>query len=201
MNNTNQMLCVPCELLEQALDAAAAVGMQDVADELDRILTPDQHQGEALGDAGTSVIACQVDESCGQSAPVERDERAEFDRIEGQKFLNWYRGRYGVTPMAAGDRSIGEYAAWLARAALERKPSALVAPASVPVSSIREEMERQAARGSDTKLQIGKAHLRVTYHGIKWHHERRHCNRREPLSIEEFDEILTTALTREANHE
>lgn len=40
MNNTNRMVSVPCELLEQALDAAAAVGMQDVADELDRILTP-----------------------------------------------------------------------------------------------------------------------------------------------------------------
>lgn len=40
MNDTNRMVSVPCELLEQALDAAAAVGMQDVADELDRLLTP-----------------------------------------------------------------------------------------------------------------------------------------------------------------
>lgn len=40
MNDTNPMVCVPRELLEEALDAAAAVGMQDVADELDRILTP-----------------------------------------------------------------------------------------------------------------------------------------------------------------
>lgn len=40
MNDTNRMVSVPSELLEQALDAAAAVGMQDVADELDRILTP-----------------------------------------------------------------------------------------------------------------------------------------------------------------
>ncbi|BBT38901.1 hypothetical protein [Pseudomonas putida] len=40
MIDTNQMVSVPCELLEKALDAAAAVGMQDVADELDRILTP-----------------------------------------------------------------------------------------------------------------------------------------------------------------
>ncbi|MBA6089211.1 hypothetical protein [Pseudomonas monteilii] len=40
MNETNRMVSVPCELLEQALDAAAAVGMQEVADELDRILTP-----------------------------------------------------------------------------------------------------------------------------------------------------------------
>lgn len=35
-----KLLSVPSELLEQALGAAAAVGMQDVADELDRILTP-----------------------------------------------------------------------------------------------------------------------------------------------------------------
>lgn len=40
MNDTNRMVSVSSELLEQALDAAAAVGMQDVADELDRILTP-----------------------------------------------------------------------------------------------------------------------------------------------------------------
>lgn len=46
MIDTNQMVSVPCELLEQALDAAAAVGMLEVADELDRILTPStaQHQ-------------------------------------------------------------------------------------------------------------------------------------------------------------
>lgn len=50
MNNTNQMVSVPCELLEQALDAAAAVGMQDVADELGRLLTPtvDQNQVDLL---------------------------------------------------------------------------------------------------------------------------------------------------------
>ncbi|WP_070087200.1 hypothetical protein [Pseudomonas sp. NBRC 111122] len=40
MNDTNRMVSVPSELLEQAVDAAAAAGMQDVADELDRILTP-----------------------------------------------------------------------------------------------------------------------------------------------------------------
>ncbi|MFF7108144.1 hypothetical protein [Pseudomonas sichuanensis] len=47
MNDTNQMVSVPSELLEQALDAAAAVGMQDVADELDRILTPKAEQDQA----------------------------------------------------------------------------------------------------------------------------------------------------------
>lgn len=40
MSHINQMAYAPRELLEQALDAAAAVGMQDVADELERILTP-----------------------------------------------------------------------------------------------------------------------------------------------------------------
>lgn len=40
MINDLHPVSVPRELLEQALDAAAAVGMQDVADELDRILTP-----------------------------------------------------------------------------------------------------------------------------------------------------------------
>lgn len=49
MIDTFQMVSVPCELLEQALDAAAAVGMQDVADELNRLLNPStEHQGEPV---------------------------------------------------------------------------------------------------------------------------------------------------------
>lgn len=55
MNDTNRMVSVPCGLLEQALDAAAAVGMQDVADELDRILTPTTTQTANLTDALPSV--------------------------------------------------------------------------------------------------------------------------------------------------
>jgi len=55
MSHTNQMVSVPCELLERALDAAAAVGMQDVADELDRILTPTTAQTAKLTDALPSV--------------------------------------------------------------------------------------------------------------------------------------------------
>ncbi|MCO7563891.1 hypothetical protein NJI34_05610 [Pseudomonas sp. S 311-6] len=46
MNDTSLMVIVPCDLLEQALDAAAAVGMQDVADELNRILTPPTTQNQ-----------------------------------------------------------------------------------------------------------------------------------------------------------
>lgn len=55
MKETQQTVSVPRELLEQALDAAAAVGMQDVADELDRILTPTTAQTAKLTDALPSV--------------------------------------------------------------------------------------------------------------------------------------------------
>lgn len=55
MNDTNRMVSVPCELLEQALDAAAAVGMQDVADELDRILTPTTAKSAELTDVLPTV--------------------------------------------------------------------------------------------------------------------------------------------------
>lgn len=55
MSNSNQMVSVPCELLEQALDAAAAVGMQDVADELNRILTPSIAQPAELSDVLPTV--------------------------------------------------------------------------------------------------------------------------------------------------
>lgn len=52
---TPKLLSVPPELLEQALDAAAAVGMQDVADELDRILTPPTAQPAGLTDVLPTV--------------------------------------------------------------------------------------------------------------------------------------------------
>ncbi|WP_445677444.1 hypothetical protein [Pseudomonas putida] len=55
MNDTNRMVSVPCELLEQALDAAAAVGMQDVADELDRLLTPTTAKSAELIDVLPTV--------------------------------------------------------------------------------------------------------------------------------------------------
>ncbi|WPO31271.1 hypothetical protein REH59_06370 [Pseudomonas sp. BO3-4] len=55
MNDTNRMVSVPCELLVQALDAAAAVGMQDVADELDRLLTPTTAKSAELIDVLPTV--------------------------------------------------------------------------------------------------------------------------------------------------
>lgn len=67
----------------------------------------------------------------------------------------------------------------------------------VPLTLIRESMESSAIAGRASELQIGEVHLRVTYHGIKWYHDRRHCNRWEPLSIEEFDGFLRSALMHE----
>ena len=40
MKDLKRMVLAPQDVPEQALDAAAAVGMQDVADELNRILPP-----------------------------------------------------------------------------------------------------------------------------------------------------------------
>ena len=55
MNHINQMAYAPRELLEQALDAAAACGMQDIADELDRILTPTTAKSTELIDVLPTV--------------------------------------------------------------------------------------------------------------------------------------------------
>lgn len=55
MINDLHPVSVPRELLEQALDAAVAVGMQDVADELDRILTPTTAKAAELIDGLPSV--------------------------------------------------------------------------------------------------------------------------------------------------
>lgn len=55
MINDLHPVSVPRELLEQALDAAAAVGMQDVADGLDRILTPTTAKAAELIDVLPSV--------------------------------------------------------------------------------------------------------------------------------------------------
>jgi hypothetical protein len=77
------------------------------------------------------------------------------------------------------------------------KPDLSLPPLRAPslaVSSIREAMEHRAAGGNVAELQIGETHLRVTYYGIKWHHDRRLCNRWEPLAIVEFDQILCAML-------
>ncbi|MNJ52197.1 hypothetical protein D3C77_475210 [compost metagenome] len=66
----------------------------------------------------------------------------------------------------------------------------------VNTSHIREAMENCAAVGAVAELQIGATHVRVTYHGIKWFHDRMIDGQWEPLAIEEFDEILCDSLNR-----
>lgn len=62
------------------------------------------------------------------------------------------------------------------------------------VVQIREAMETAAGRGDDAELHIGNCRLKVTYHGIKWHHWQIGLARSHELSIEEFDEILAKEL-------
>ncbi|MEE1889475.1 hypothetical protein [Pseudomonas carassii] len=77
------------------------------------------------------------------------------------------------------------------------KPDLILLPPTLPsfvASSIRKAMEHSAAGGIDAEISIGTTRLRVTYHGIKWYHDLRHCNQWEPLAIEEFDNHLSAAL-------
>ncbi|WP_277593035.1 hypothetical protein [Pseudomonas chlororaphis] len=71
----------------------------------------------------------------------------------------------------------------------------------VTILRIRESMEESAIRGGIAELQIGAAHVRVTYHGIKWHHDMMRNGRWEPLAIEEFDEILCSTLKHEVSYD
>jgi len=77
------------------------------------------------------------------------------------------------------------------------KPDLILLPPTLPsfvASSIRKAMEHSAVGGIDAEISIGTTRLRVTYHGIKWYHDLRHCNQWEPLAIEEFDNHLSAAL-------
>lgn len=71
----------------------------------------------------------------------------------------------------------------------------------VTISRIRESMEESASSGNVAELQIGATHVRVTYHGIKWYHDRMRNGRWEPLAIQEFDEILCSHLKHEVSHD
>lgn len=50
----------------------------------------------------------------------------------------------------------------------------------VTISRIRESMEESASSGSVAELQISATHVRVTYNGIKWHHDRMRNGRWDP---------------------
>ncbi|BCJ07167.1 hypothetical protein PRtIB026_A31040 [Pseudomonas sp. RtIB026] len=310
MNHTSQMVSAPSELLEQALDAAAAVGMQDVADELDRILTPAPNQphevaatpvdiirfvandqgmeehdlGEWVAYGAHAETVARLREGVSKHWKVVCDQRAEINTLRAQlaiartalqKIMHatddsqddgaHHKNAYSIaehavnnmnaacrhlnvaprstitdgkligyfckdcgSPSASTELSAPEYprveivrahehscasckegadygpcdcGAIVDGVAVKVDASVPVERADpgrqVPLSRIREAMEFSAAGHRAAELQIGETHLRVTYHGIKWHHDRRHCNRWEPLAIEEFDDLLCFALKRE----
>ncbi|NWD50784.1 hypothetical protein [Pseudomonas gingeri] len=70
---------------------------------------------------------------------------------------------------------------------------------SLRASSLREAMEREAARGSPCALIVGDTRVQVSYHGIKWYHDHQKTGQRsQSLTIEEFDQIVTKAMGIEA---
>ncbi|WP_273820556.1 hypothetical protein [Pseudomonas asplenii] len=67
-------------------------------------------------------------------------------------------------------------------------------------SSLREAMEREAARGRLCVLIVGDTRVQVTHHGIKWYHDLQKAGERsQSLTIEEFDQVLTEALNIDAS--
>lgn len=181
MNDTNRMVSVPRELLEQALDAAAAVGMQDVADELDRILTPkiEQSQGNLLpcpfcgGIADSRCTAGPYPEwfvectECRASASVFNE-----DKLDG-----WNKR---VQPAAQATPT----ALMLAMENLAVKASVADHPPVFLPASVRQV----------PLVILGGVCLRVSYSGLKWYHDQLIEDRWEPLSVDEFEALLTDAL-------
>lgn len=185
MNDTNRMVSVPCELLEQALDAAAAVGMQDVADELNRILTPtvEQNQGDLLpcpfcgGKADSRCTAGPYPEwfvectDCRASASVFSE-----DKLDG--WNNRAQPIAQVTPTAL----------MLAMENLAVKASVDDHPPVFPPASVRQV----------PLVMLGGVCLRVSYSGLKWHHDQLIDDRWMPLAVDEFKALLTEALASTA---
>lgn len=162
---------VPYELLDRALDAAAAVGMLDVADKLERILT--QHDQSPAGATGSNV-----DRYIASDQGMEEHELGEwvaygaFDHVRSQL-----------------EERIAE---------LESKQNQQVD--CLRASLLREAMEREAARGRLCVLIVGDTRVQVTYHGLKWYHDLQKTGERsQSLTIEEFDQVLTEALNIDAS--
>lgn len=74
------------------------------------------------------------------------------------------------------------------------KNNAIQPKAAPVVVQMREAMECRAARQQIAELHIGEAWLTVTYGGLKWYHWNMAGMDPTPLSIEDFDEILTKEL-------
>ncbi|NVZ62032.1 hypothetical protein HX867_08055 [Pseudomonas gingeri] len=72
-------------------------------------------------------------------------------------------------------------------------------PHDLQASSLREAMEREAARGRPCALIVGDTRVQVSFHGIKWYHDHQKTGQRsESLTTEEFDQVVTKALGIEA---
>lgn len=172
MNDTNRMVSVPCELLEQALDAAAAVGMQDVADELNRILTPStekQHQDEPSLWRFRASLARPWN-------TTENLQTAQHARAQGFEVHDFYQ--------AAPTPKVTPAALMLAMENLAVKASAANHPPVFPPTSVRQV----------PLVMLGGVCLRVSYSGLKWYHDQLIDDRWEQLSADEFEALLTDAL-------
>ncbi|KPA87264.1 hypothetical protein PF66_06174 [Pseudomonas asplenii] len=165
------VLRVPYELLDRALDAAAAVGMQDVADELERILTQhDQSPAEAKGINVNRYIAS--DQGMEEHELGEWVTHGAFDHVRSQ-----LEGRIAELEISKQNQQ----------------------PDCLQASSLREAMENTAASGKRCALTIDDTLLQVSYHGVKWYHDLITPGQsRLRLTTEEFDQVLTRALGIEA---
>ncbi|MGY2170583.1 hypothetical protein [Pseudomonas gingeri] len=158
---------VPYELLDRALDAAAAVGMLDVADELERILT--QHDQSPAGATGINVNRyIASDQGMEEHELGEWVAYGAFDHVRNQ---------------------LEERIAELERSKQNQQVDCLRAPL------LREAMENTAGSGKRCALTIDDTRLQVSYHGIKWYHDLITPGQSSlPLTPEEFDQAMTIAL-------
>ncbi|WP_455825098.1 hypothetical protein [Pseudomonas graminis] len=158
---------VPYELLDRALDAAAAAGMLDVADELERILTQHDHsRADATGINVNRYIAS--DQGMEEHELGEWVAYGALDHVRSQ-----LQGRIAELEISKQNQQAD----------------------SLRASSLREAMENAAASGERCALTIGDSLLKVSYHGIKWYHDLVTPGQSNlPLTTEEFDQIVTRVL-------
>jgi len=158
---------VTYELLDRALDAAAAAGMLDVADELERILTQHDHsRADATGINVNRYIAS--DQGMEEHELGEWVAYGAFDHVRSQ-----LEERIAELELSKQNQQAGY----------------------LRTSWLREAMENTAASGKRCALMIDDTLLQVSYHGIKWYHDLVTPGQSSlPLTTEEFDQIVTRVL-------
>lgn len=162
---------VPYELLDRALDAAAAAGMLDVADELERILTQHDH-------SRADATEINVNRYIASDQGMEEHELGE-----------WVA--YGAFEHVRSQ--LEERIAELELSKQNQQADYL------RTSSLREAMENTSASGKRCALMIGDTLLQVSYHGLKWYHDLITPGQSSlPLATEEFDQIVARSLGIEA---